>query len=128
MGVIFSGLVQTGFWGCFDEFNRINPEVLSVVSVQIKSIQDALIKEKKTFELLRKELKVVATVGIFITMNPGYAGRSELPDNLKALFRPVTMVVPDLNMICENMLMSEGFNSAKLLAKKMTVLYKLSQD
>ena len=128
MGVIFSGLVQTGFWGCFDEFNRINPEVLSVVSVQIKSIQDALIKEKKTFELLRKELKVVPTVGIFITMNPGYAGRSELPDNLKALFRPVTMVVPDLNMICENMLMSEGFNSAKLLAKKMTVLYKLSQD
>ena len=128
MGVIFSGLVQTGFWGCFDEFNRINPEVLSVVSVQIKSIQDALIKEKKTFELLRKELKVVATVGIFITMNPGYAGRTELPDNLTALFRPVTMVVPDLNMICENMLMSEGFNSAKLLAKKMTVLYKLSQD
>jgi dynein heavy chain len=99
-----------------------------VVSVQIKSIQDALIKEKKTFELLRKELKVVATVGIFITMNPGYEGRSELPDNLKALFRPVTMVVPDLNMICENMLMSEGFNNAKMLAKKMTVLYKLSQE
>lgn len=128
MGIIFSGLVQTGFWGCFDEFNRINPEVLSVVSVQIKLIQDALIKEKKTFELLRKELKVVPTVGIFITMNPGYEGRSELPDNLKALFRPVTMVVPDLNMICENMLMSEGFNNAKMLAKKMTVLYKLSQE
>jgi dynein heavy chain len=59
-------------------------------------------------------------------MNPGYEGRSELPDNLKALFRPVVMVTPNLVMICENMLMSEGFNTAKQLAKKMTVLYKLS--
>jgi len=128
MGIIFSGLVQTGFWGCFDEFNRIKPEVLSVVSVQIKTIQDALIKEKKTCELLKKELRVVPTVGYFITMNPGYEGRSDLPDNLKALFRPVTMVVPNLDMICEIMLMSEGFNSARFLAKKMTVLYKLSSE
>ena len=73
-------------------------------------------------------MRLINTVGIFVTMNPGYAGRSELPDNLKAMFRPVTMVVPDLILICENMLMSEGFNMAKILAKKMTVLYKLSRE
>eukprot|EP00362_Geleiidae_sp_MMETSP1317_P001996 CAMPEP_0201284080 /NCGR_PEP_ID=MMETSP1317-20130820/60860_1 /ASSEMBLY_ACC=CAM_ASM_000770 /TAXON_ID=187299 /ORGANISM="Undescribed Undescribed, Strain Undescribed" /LENGTH=64 /DNA_ID=CAMNT_0047602683 /DNA_START=512 /DNA_END=706 /DNA_ORIENTATION=+ len=61
-------------------------------------------------------------------MNPGYEGRSELPDNLKALFRPVTMVVPDMIQICENMLMAEGFNNARLLAKKMFVLYKLAKE
>ena len=73
-------------------------------------------------------MRLIATVGVFITMNPGYAGRSELPDNLKALFRPVVMVVPDLLLICENMLMAEGFLQAKILAKKMTVLYKLASE
>ena len=127
MGTIFSGLVQTGAWGCFDEFNRIPVEVLSVVSAQIKSIQAALTDGLKRFQFEGREIALVSTVGIYITMNPGYAGRAELPDNLKALFRPVVMVTPNLAMICENMLMSEGFGKAKLLAQKMTVLYRLAE-
>jgi len=71
---------------------------------------------------------LIPTIGIFITMNPGYAGRSELPDNVKVLFRPVTMVVPDLSLICEIMLMAEGFLEARTLALKMTVLYQLGKE
>lgn len=78
--------------------------------------------------MLDNNITIKPTIGIFVTMNPGYEGRSELPDNLKALFRPVTMVVPDKYIICENMLMSEGFEDARMLAKKMTVLYKLSEE
>jgi dynein heavy chain len=73
-------------------------------------------------------MRLIPTIGIYITMNPGYAGRSELPDNLKALFRPVVMAKPNLLMICENMLMSEGFTESKVLAKKMFVLYKLASE
>jgi len=133
MGSIFSGLVQVGAWGCFDEFNRINIEVLSVVSAQLRSIQNALLRDEPSCNIGNGSISVkrvagFATCGFFITMNPGYAGRTELPDNLKALFRPVTMIVPDLQMICEIMLFSEGFEGAKVLARKMTVLYKLSKE
>jgi dynein heavy chain len=133
MGSTFSGLVQVGAWGCFDEFNRINIEVLSVVAAQIKSIQNALNDERDTCDIGMGDIYIkrsggFATVGIFITMNPGYAGRTELPDNLKALFRPVTMILPDLMQICKIMLFSEGFEGAIPLAMKMTVLYQLAKE
>jgi len=128
MGQFFSGLSQTGFWGCFDEFNRINREVLSVITTQIKSIQNALMQKKESWILLSKEVKLLPTIGIYITMNPNYEGRSELPDNLKALFRPVTMVTPDQLLICENMLLSEGFHDSKRLACKIDKLYLLSKE
>jgi dynein heavy chain len=143
---IFKGLAQTGSWGCFDEFNRIIVEVLSVVATQVKTIQDAIVyfavpanrsdKYKELppgqppvvvgeFVIMDDTITLIPTCGIFITMNPGYAGRAELPENLKVLFRSCAMIRPDLEPICENMLMSEGYGDAPMLAKKFTTLYSL---
>ncbi|KAG7491786.1 hypothetical protein MATL_G00007500 [Megalops atlanticus] len=127
-GNIYKGLAQTGAWGCFDEFNRISVEVLSVVAVQVKSIQDAIRDKKKRFNFMGEEVNLFPSVGIFITMNPGYAGRTELPENLKALFRPCAMVVPDFELICEIMLVAEGFIEARLLARKFITLYQLCKE
>lgn len=127
MGRIFSGLCQNGAWGCFDEFNRIELPVLSVVSTQIRTIQAALKSHQTRFRFEESDINLDPKTGIFITMNPGYAGRVELPDNLKALFRPCTMVVPDMATICEIMLFSEGFINARILARKMIKLYDLAK-
>eukprot|EP00501_MAST-03F_sp_TOSAG23-6_P000341 GSMAST32.ASY1.ANO1.348.1 assembled CDS len=111
IGGIFKGLSQCGAWGCFDEFNRIPIEVLSVVATQIQYYYQTQKQENRHMQIFDftdgTRVKLVPTVGFFITMNPGYEGRTELPENVKTHFRSCAMIRPDLAPICENMLMAE---------------------
>ncbi|KAH3831149.1 hypothetical protein DPMN_104411, partial [Dreissena polymorpha] len=131
MGRIFIGLVKCGAWGCFDEFNRLEEAVLSAVSMQIQVIQDAIKNRLPHAELLGRNVNIDHNSGIFITMNPagkGYGGRQKLPDNLKALFRPVAMSKPDNEQIAEVILFSEGFKQAKSLGRKLVAIFNLSRE
>ncbi|KAF1993187.1 dynein heavy chain [Amniculicola lignicola CBS 123094] len=127
MGRIFLGICQVGAWGCFDEFNRLEERILSAVSQQVQNIQLGLKKgaedDKSQIELIGRQLKVNGNTGIFITMNPGYAGRSNLPDNLKKLFRSVAMSKPDKELIAEVMLYSQGFSRAKELSTQVVPFF-----
>eukprot|EP01117_Protostelium_nocturnum_P006264 TRINITY_DN2259_c0_g1_i6.p1 TRINITY_DN2259_c0_g1~~TRINITY_DN2259_c0_g1_i6.p1 ORF type:complete len:4259 (-),score=1954.67 TRINITY_DN2259_c0_g1_i6:110-12886(-) len=125
---IFIGLCQCGAWGCFDEFNRLEERILSAVSQQIQTIQLALKEKSDKVELLGKPVSIHQDTGIFVTMNPGYAGRSNLPDNLKQLFRGIAMISPDRELIAQVMLYSQGFKTAERLAAKIVPLFKLCSE
>jgi len=131
MGRIFIGLVKCGAWGCFDEFNRLLEEQLSAISQQIQTIQWAIKNKERSLSLLGRNIEVNHNAGIFVTLNPagkGYGGRSKLPDNLKMLFRPVAMSVPDNEQIAEVLLYAEGFRTAKALAFKVVQLFILAKQ
>ncbi|CAK5049316.1 unnamed protein product [Meloidogyne enterolobii] len=141
---IFVGLVQCGAWGCFDEFNRLTKGVLSAVSSQVQIIQEAVRVRASNCQIGdHSSVPVNGNSAIFVTLNPagkGYGGRQRLPDNLKQLFRPVAMSVPDNELIAETLLFSEGYtqvyiywvnqifknSQAKSLAKKLVTTFSLA--
>jgi dynein heavy chain len=127
MSHLLRGVAQSGAWICLDEFNRIDIEVLSVIGQQLMIIRQARLAgaDEMMFEgqlLVLKEHHVIAT------MNPGYEGRTELPNNLKACYRPVAMMVPDYTLIAEVILLSEGFKDAQTLSTKVTALASLCSE
>jgi len=102
--------------------------VLSVIAQQLLQVRQALLMNATDFNFQGQQIELKPTFGCMITMNPGYAGRTELPDNLKVLFRPVSMMIPDYALIAEIMLFAEGFDNAQVLSKKMVKLYKLASE
>ncbi|CAN6639183.1 dynein heavy chain, cytoplasmic [Trichomonascus vanleenenianus] len=129
IGRILVGLCQVGAWGCFDEFNRLDEHILSAVSSQIETIELGLKayrdeNAESVITLIGRSLKVDPGSGIFITMNPGYAGRNSLPENLKKLFRSFSMAKPDKEIIADVFLNSQGFVDGTRLSKLIVPFFE----
>ena len=129
IGLIFKGLAYLGAWACLDDFNRIGLPVLSVASSHFKAVLDAQKARKDSVLLQGSEIKINPefTSTAFITMYQDYDRAIEIPESLRALFRPCAMVKPEIGHIVEVLLTSQGFAQGKILARKCVLLYSLSE-
>ncbi|VVC43185.1 Dynein heavy chain, domain-2,Dynein heavy chain domain,Dynein heavy chain, domain-1,Dynein heavy chain, P- [Cinara cedri] len=122
------GLVQQGAWACFDNIHRLKIEVLSSITQQILSILSALATNLKTLVIDKRNITLIPTCGIFITTSSCYEDRLNLPQNLKSMFRTVSMIVPDNKLIAETMLFGEGFKDPRNVTNKIILLFSLCKQ
>ncbi|KAI0566770.1 Cytoplasmic dynein heavy chain [Gracilaria domingensis] len=127
VGRILAGACRVGCWVCFDEFNRLSASILSSTSGQLAILQQSIrqgVKQVPNFHGGSAPIAIQPGVGIFVTMNPTYTGRRDLPANLKSLFRPCAMSKPDSASITEVLLLSNGFKTSDFLSKKIVSLFE----
>uniref|UniRef100_A0A8D8RBM8 Dynein heavy chain 2, axonemal n=1 Tax=Cacopsylla melanoneura TaxID=428564 RepID=A0A8D8RBM8_9HEMI len=137
---IFTGLAKQGSWFVFDEFDRVRFDVMSVAAQNLTTLFQALSERSTSVCLEGQTVRIRRTAGVFICTTTDTnrrqrpdllnVSRTELPDNLKTMFRPVCMMVPDAQYITEVKLFLMGFNpdNCQALAVAITTLYTMLHD
>ncbi|XP_012535785.2 dynein heavy chain 7, axonemal-like [Monomorium pharaonis] len=124
----FKGVVSCGAWICFENFDRLELGLLSIVAQNLTQMKQAVSSNLKTVSFEGCNLNLNVTGNICVNINSEQSEYINLPDNLKVLFRPVSMMAPDTDKIAEVELFAAGFLHAKNLATRLTVSYKLLSE
>ncbi|XP_076645556.1 dynein axonemal heavy chain 3 [Halictus rubicundus] len=125
---VFKGLVSCGAWLCFENFNSLELEMLSMITQNLVCVAQAVSANLKAITIKGSLLNLNPGGHICTTTNLRSFKYHKLPDNLKILFRRVHMMVPDINKIVEIELFAAGIINSKLLAIKLTTFYKLLSE
>ena len=126
LGTIFKGLASAGVWIAVEGVHRLATDVLSIFVVQFRAVSQglALLNEDRAFIDIDGDSTELRPKGaMFISMDPSVAG-----SQLHSLFRPVSIVAPETQLICEVFLLAKGFTSAAAIASKYSFIYKLMDE
>lgn len=124
----FKGMISCGAWICFENFNRLKLELLSAIAQNLTQMKQAVSSNLKSVSFEGYNLNLNISGNICVNINSEHSGYADLPDNLKVLFRSVSMIALDVDKIAEIELFAGGFVHARNLAVKLAVCYKLLSE
>lgn len=116
---LLSGIAQVGAWGCFDEMNRMDEATLSSLTGHVERIQSALLEGSESIHVMDSSIPLHKDTAFFITLNPGYKGRSNLPENLRKRFREISMKRAEKKNISKSLIRIIGLHDAGNLSRKL---------
>ncbi|KAF6216208.1 hypothetical protein GE061_000548 [Apolygus lucorum] len=122
-----SGTASCGSWLCLKEIGDIDSSIISVLSQKLLMLSQAVMSARESFIMLDLPLKLKTSCMMLMTITPKCT-HQDLPKEMKVMFRPVPLGVPDLRTIFEITLCSQGFLSNKLLTSKLLTLFKAYEE
>ncbi|CAH1799095.1 unnamed protein product [Owenia fusiformis] len=130
VGRLLQGMSMDGCWGLLDDFQLMGREALSVFLDHSQAILGALRSRSKYCYLGEgQEISVSPKTAMFMTVNPGTPVRSyTLPNEVKSLFRTISLLKPDYSSILKAKCSSYGFKASGLLGLRLKIVSDLAKD
>ncbi|XP_069830783.1 uncharacterized protein [Dendropsophus ebraccatus] len=124
---VIDGTALDGCWSCFDDFHLLPENVVSVFMHSTRSLYDSIQAKVSKITLQDgSEIEVQPNCSLFLTVSK--SGFQRLPKDMLAIFRPVSLVLPDHTTILKAKLTSLGFKGPKALATRLQLTSELLKE